>query len=352
MENVITFWSGLLNARDGKSYDPTIQMRRLICICCEALLGSFLYGTAHFYLFIMLLGSKLLSSYGEEFFRSLEKLVHDHQVKRDREASHNDDIRQEQEKLDLELREILEEQEARLQDSLIKTSVKDDSLVQDDDKEKLDIKAKNNSESMHSDKIKTEKEERHRMHSPVVDTSRKSGATMKSGRKKKSESSMEKRPEWNNDFTFQFSHLSLDSSEETGSSEFVSQESTPGLKNQDMFKSGNDIDLTGDVMKDSNLANEEQSTKPSKLKKKPNYIPNTFVPNRTLQLRRSGSLNKLTDPKLEYQIHKTGDQSATGNNKTEEQFTEGRKPSGKEQVRAQSRDRAGAKLPPKKPAFR
>ena len=319
----------------------------------------------------------MLSSYGEEFFSSLEKLVYDHQVKRDREADHIDDIREEQARLDQELREILEEQESRLQDLSLKAITRDDSFVQETDysvfKDKVNVKkqkdlevATSKTETNNFDRYKikqTESEDRRDLNSPVLDTSRKSDYN--SGRKTKRDSVRQKRPEWNNDFTGEFSNLSIDDPEsatEIGSSEAFTQDSVSGqnlfsdLKHQDLLDSKLDSNTElKNELTDGKSGNENNS-KPPKSKKKTGYTPNTFVPNRTLQLRRSGSLNKLTDSKPDYKTDKLSDQSATGNSKTDEQTREGREgkmSSGEqEHVRSLSRDRTGAKLPPKKPAFR
>lgn len=163
-------------------------------------------------------GSKVLSSYGEEFFKSLEKIVHEHQVKRDKEAAHYDDIRCEQERLDQELREILDEQESRLQDSLIKSSAREDSLtslIDDgggiDSKDNVYIRSNTDAESLESDKLIGDQIKERKSRSS--DDGRKS--VIDSGRKtKRSDKSKIKRPEWNNDFAIDLSKLSLDDSVE------------------------------------------------------------------------------------------------------------------------------------------
>ena len=325
---------------------------------------------------LSVIGSKLLSSYGEEFFTSLEKLVHDHQVKRDREADRIDHIREEQARLDQELREILEEQESRMHDTSLNWTSRDDSFEHKQNqnvvKDSIDFKRE---KTLHLSDVKREKtlhlsaretdnetkrrdkEDRKDVNSPVIDTRWESG--LRSERKTKKDNVKEKRPEWNNDFTGDMSNMSIDDPEfstEQGSNIGLTQgslsgpHSLSGFKNQDMQGSELDTNISGSELKnelsDAKSWNENDS-KPPKSKKMPGYIPNTYVPNRTLQLRRSGSLNRLADSKQD----KLNDQSATGSSKTEEPSREGRKSSGKqEHVRSLSRDRA--KLPPKKPAFK
>lgn len=310
-------------------------------------------------------GSKLLSSYGEEFFSSLEKLVHDHQVKRDREANHIEEIREEQARLDQELREILEEQESRSHDISLNLTGRDDSFEhkqsQNMSKDIVNIKKE---KSFHLSTSRTEKEikskdkeVRQDENPPALDTRWESN--LRSEKKTKVDSVKQKRPEWNNDFTDDISNMTIDDPEsfiEKGSNTGLNQgslsgpHSFSGFNNQDMQDSELDTNISGSEANsepaDAKSLNQNDS-KPPKSKKKLGYVPNTFVPNRTLQLRRSGSLNRLVESKPD----KFSDQSATGSNKTEEQSREGRKTSGKqEHVRSLSRDRA--KLPPKKPAFK
>ena len=302
-----------------------------------------------------------MSSYGEEFFKSLEKIVHEHQVKRDKEAAHYDDIRCEQERLDQELREILDEQESRLQDSLIKSSAREDSLtslIDDgggiDSKDNVYIRSNTDAESLESDKLIGDQIKERKSRSS--DDGRKS--VIDSGRKtKRSDKSKIKRPEWNNDFAIDLSKLSLDDSVEV-SYKTGCKISTSDFRDGEIEKT----DPTSEVSVDNKNTetaelkiSDEQNSKPPRTKKKLGYTPNTFVPNRTLQLRRSGSLSKLSDSKPDYQSGGCRDQSETGSSNVDEQ-SQGevvRKPSGKTaHTRSLSRDRAAAKLPPKKPAFR
>ena len=306
-------------------------------------------------------GSKLLSSYGEEFFSSLEKLVNDHQMKRDREADRIDEIRDEQARLDQELREILEEQESRLHDISLNWTNRDDSFEQKQCQnvfkesesvkgEKDSVLSAGRSNNETNNKVK---EDRQDVNSP--DTGRKSG--IKSDRKVKKDSVKDKRPKWNNDFTGAMSNLSIDETElDIGSSRGLTQgsvsgtHSLSGLKNENVQGSMDSVISQSEPNSELNEVEfwNRNVSKPPKSKKKPSYTPNTFVPNRTLQLRRSGSLNRLTDSKPD---QKVSDQSTTGSSKTEEQSREGRTCSGRqEHVRSLSRDRA--KLPPKKPAFK
>ncbi|KAL5004560.1 hypothetical protein ScPMuIL_018016 [Solemya velum] len=55
-------------------------------------------------------GQTAISSFGEEFFKSLDNLVMQCQKNRDKRCLENDDLRAEQEKLNIELQNILEEQ--------------------------------------------------------------------------------------------------------------------------------------------------------------------------------------------------------------------------------------------------
>ena len=314
----------------------------------------------------------MLSNYGDEFFTSLEKLVHDQQVKRDREVNQCEEIRQEQERLDQELREILDEQESRLQDSLLKSATYDNSmdeetLIQADPlhagflKSKTDLGYGDNyriksldsgkKSQGHADDGKVKMEVRKQK-----DVDKSPDSDKKSGRKTQRESSTKKkRPEWNNDFTGEIANLSLEDTTDAQDNKV----SVSNVREDEMHRLQPDLALS---MEEENRTeqNDSQSkveitTKPPRIKKKLNYTPNTFVPNRTLQLRRTGSLTKLSDSKPDYQTEKSVPHFVSGSSQDEQPTAADfvREDSGKNvRARSLSKDRAGSKIPSKRPAFK
>ena len=319
----------------------------------------------------------MLSNYGDEFFTSLEKLVHDQQVKRDREVNQREDIRQEQERLDQELREILDEQECRLQDSLLKSAITDNSMdensvIHADPLHAGFIKSKTDLGYGDSDRIKSldsgKKSQGHADDGKVKtevrkqrDVVRSPDSDKKSGRKTQRESgSKKKRPEWNNDFTGEIANLSPEDTTDAPDTIDApdNKESVYSVREDEMHRLQPDLAHTVDenrTEQNDSQSKVEIATKPPRIKKKLNYTPNTFVPNRTLQLRRTGSLTKLSDNKSDYQTEKSVPHFVSGSSPDEQPTAADfvREDSGKNvRARSLSKDRAGSKIPSKRPAFK
>ena len=297
--------------------------------------------------------------------------MHDQQVKRDREVNQREDIRQEQERLDQELRGILDEQESRLQDSLLKSAITDNnmdenSFIHADPLYGGFIKSKTDLGYGDNDRIKSldsgKKSQGHADDGKVkmeirkqTDVVKSPDSDKKSGRKTQRESgSKKKRPEWNNDFTGEIANLSLEDTTDAPDN----KESVSCVREDEMHRLQPDLAHT--VEENRTEQNDTQSkveitTKPPRIKKKLNYTPNTFVPNRTLQLRRTGSLTKLSDSKPDYQTEKSVPHFVSGSSQDEQPTAADfvREDSGKNvRARSLSKDRAGSKIPSKRPAFK
>ena len=298
--------------------------------------------------------------------------MHDQQVKRDREVNQCEDIRQEQERLDQELREILDEQECRLQDSLLKSAITDNSMDEDsgihaDPLHAGFLKSKTDLGYGDNDRIKSldsgKKSQGHADDGKVKmevrkqrDVVKSPDSDKKSGRKTQRESgSKKKRPEWNNDFTGEIANLSLEDTTDAPDNKV----SVSNVREDVMHRLQPDLAHTVEeenrTEQNDSQSKVEITTKPPRIKKKLNYTPNTFVPNRTLQLRRTGSLTKLSDSKPDYQMEKSVPHFMSGSSQDEQPKAADfvREDSGKNvRARSLSIDRAGSKLPSKRPAFK
>ena len=298
--------------------------------------------------------------------------MHDQQVKRDREVNQHEDIRQEQERLDQELREILDEQESRLQDSLLKSAITDNSMDEDsvihaDPLHGGFIKSKTDLGYGDNDRIKSldsgKKSQGHADDGKVKmevrkqrDVVKSPDSDKKSGRKTQRESgTKKKRPEWNNDFTGEIANLSLEDTMDA----LDNKESVSCVREDEVHRLQPDLAHTVEeenrTEQNDSQSKVEITTKPPRIKKKFNYTPNTFVPNRTLQLRRTGSLTKLSDNKSDYQTEKSVPHFMSGSSQDEQPAAADvvREDSGKNvRARSLSKDRAGSKIPSKRPAFK
>lgn len=238
-------------------------------------------------------GSKVLSQYGEEFFQALEKLVRFEQSRRDKEVSRVEEIKNEQARLDQELRDLLEEQEYKVQQTLM-TSL---------DSTQTTLMTSSNTVD---DSANTRKGSTKESSQTESDTMHESKQDLKKTIPRSKEKPLHKK-EWVNILDDEDIHV------EKGISDLSLEhiEKNPHeMSHAELFSYHANVDLiqessVGNATCD-NKVNETPSTieKPPKVKKKKlGYVPNTFVPNKTLQLRRSGSLSRMSskDETLESQ---------------------------------------------------
>lgn len=255
-------------------------------------------------------GSKVLSQYGEEFFEALETLVKDQQLKRDRESQKMEDIVAEQEKLDRELREILEEQESKLPQTTMTSSVYEHNDITSSEKVKED---KFVPEFVEKKKKSVEKESSHGESERQYDNSNATIWESQLRADEKSETHIAKvkklhKKEWVDlidDSQINTGISNFDVNDETGleantsrpehqlsDAELLAFHSQSMGEMSECFPQESLLTDRSKIL--SNMA--EKPPAKQKSKKKLNYIPNTFVPNRTLQLRRSGSLPRIASP--------------------------------------------------------
>ncbi|XP_045216264.2 girdin-like [Mercenaria mercenaria] len=235
-------------------------------------------------------GSKVLSQYGDEFFEALEKVVQSEQSRRDIEAGRIEEIRNEQSRLDIELRELLEEQEQRLQQNLMTSS--EPTLQNDTSSEIVNNLVNTDRSDVDLDKGKS-------------DLMQESEQTVKRTKPRSKQKPLHTK-EWVNILDDQpiergMSDLNLDHTERsTAGTENCNNE----MSNAELYNYHAKADLrqevhTNNEVGDINVSEIGETSaaaeKPPKIKKKKlGYVPNTFVPNKTLQLRRSGSLSRLS----------------------------------------------------------
>lgn len=228
-----------------------------------------------------------MSQYGEEFFQALEKLVYVEQTRRDKEASRIEELRCEQERLDKELREILEEQEAKLSrlepDVTMPESSDTAALIESSKYADPDNKSESN---VHNEADRTSVENSGLLHPP------------KKVKNKVREKPIHKK-EWvsildDESVERGVSNLSLDDMDTLSNRELLNIHRKADTVHEDPQHSRDDdmskVGLDHSIIPPSGRSDKTNAPK----KKKLAYVPNTFVPNRTLQLRRSGSLTRLS----------------------------------------------------------
>lgn len=255
-------------------------------------------------------GSKVLSQYGEEFFQALEKLVKDHQLKRDREVSKIEDIVEEQTKLDQQLSELLEEQEAKLPQSNMTSNNEYSDMTTSvyehrnmtSPKDEQDDKFVPEFVEKKKNVVKPEQESsRDTSRSDKAETSQWLSQLRSRDQSDRHKAKVKKlhQKEWVD--IIDVAQLQREISDPTQESNEICDSSD--MSNAELFAlHANDIvdplpqeNATLIFSKDSSNLSDKPPTK-HKVKKKLGYTPNTFVPNRTLQLRRSGSLNRVNTP--------------------------------------------------------
>lgn len=255
--------------------------------------------------------------------------MRDHQQKRDREAGKMEDLRSEQERLDQELRKILEEQESKLPQKHVTSSVHEQDTMSSDNEHSVwvsSVQVHNDmisdvSKSFHDNNhIKTPESMKHDKFVPeflekkkkTCESDQMSNNSGDSGRKfeKHSHNIWASQLRGQNDSEHDLKMKQLHKQEWVNVFDDSVQsegQSAPRLLTEDMEREMSDAELlahhsnvsdplpqrterSSDVQSFTNLA--EKPLK-QKVKKKPSYTPNTFVPNRTLQLRKSGSMSRL-----------------------------------------------------------
>ncbi|KAL3866767.1 hypothetical protein ACJMK2_044043 [Sinanodonta woodiana] len=213
-------------------------------------------------------GCSLLSSYGEEFFRSLDNLVYECQTRRDKEAERMEELKTQHSQLVKELQDLLEEQESKQHEPNKATSVEDVSMSSVTSRKKLPP-----------------------CQEPTNKTSTSTPSVDNTVHFKCQENYQRHDRENSNDILSKMSSLSLSPPES------VSRLNDP-IKAKEAIQTEN-TELGSNVAasnkgtptaKDMSEITDIGAPKPQK---KLNYVPNTFVPKRTLRLQRSGSLSKL-----------------------------------------------------------
>lgn len=236
-----------------------------------------------------------MSQFGEDFFYSLDKMVSKCQRNRDKAVKQRADLKQEQEKLEEELRNLLDEQELKYKEHFIDTSrteyKEDVSNVIPSKKEntkivgKEGIVVKTDCPSIELD-----------VHTESLESSSADNLSKKNTSKQSSKSLKK----WNDDTscppTFDGMDFIYKSKEETTTVTEGEGEDMEGVlmgiralscsplqtERLEEINSLNVLPPVGKQMK--------KTTKPKR-----NYTPNLVVANRTLQLRRSNSSSKINE---------------------------------------------------------
>lgn len=284
------------------------------------------------------IGSDALSQFGEDFFYSLDKKVSKCQRNRDRAVKQRADLKEEQEKLEKELRNLLDEQELKYKEHFVDTSRTqinvDVSIVKtsrNEDKQTTSKKEGNVTKTDHS--------------SFENDVNNESMVDSSPGQKSKVKNSKSMK-KWNDDvwcpptfdnmdFIYKTDEGSPDIKEENDNMEAVTSElrtlSCTPLETE-RLEDMNSLDVLPPV----GQAKQMKKTKPKR-----NYTPNLVVANRTLQLRRSNSSSKLNE--AQEKIDKTLQESENQDDSDQAVFKTLR-----------SRSRSGERKPhiPQKPPFR
>lgn len=252
--------------------------------------------------------------------------MRDHQQKRDREAGKMEDLRSEQERLDQELRKILEEQESKLPQKHVTSSVHEQDTMSSDNEHSVMVSSVPVNNDMISDvsrsfpdnnHIKTPEFMQHDKFVPeflekkkkTCESDQISNNSGDSGRKfeKHSHKIWASQLRGQNDSEHNMKMKQLHKQEWVNVFDDSVQsegQSDPRLLTENLEREMSDAEIlahhsnvsdplpqrSSDVQPFTNLV--EKPLK-QKVKKKPSYTPNTFVPNRTLQLRKSGSMSRL-----------------------------------------------------------
>ena len=286
---------------------------------------------------------------------ALEKLVKEQQAKRDMEALKSTDIKSEQEKLDFELREILQEQEHRLQQKLMTSSVSDHSdfstsMFQESQTKDTSFKEDLTYQADCTVSLK------HRNQSPGL-TNRSEHDNASSSSSRKSKKSSTNKPlhskEWVNiiegEKGFEEQDVDQNILPELSDKELLAHDA---LKDKETYEYLNPDNSTSEIVDhhrtgDNSQVEQNLGTK-QKTKKKLNYIPNTFVPNRTLKLLRSGSLTRINKESCETSATsgESGARPAVAKDTMKSQTVKVCT-----QITSQ-RENSAPKMPAKRPAFR
>ncbi|XP_076104870.1 uncharacterized protein LOC143073320 [Mytilus galloprovincialis] len=256
-------------------------------------------------------GSEALTQFGEDFFYSLDKLVSKCQRNRDKNVKQRTDLKEEQEQLEQELRNLLDEQELKYREHFVETERTD---INDTNKRTNKISPQRNNylneqnvsktKSKHSPvaKRETSKENDH-VEFPSVEKE-KSEYIDKDTSEQDDENDLKNRNKWNVDtscpptfdnmefiYTNQTKMDNQTGSDSETEAETANLHEMPKESETPTFESQKSLDVLPPV---------GLSKQPKKTKTKKNYVPNLVVPNRTLELRRSGSLSKINNTSEQY----------------------------------------------------
>ncbi|XP_052102124.1 uncharacterized protein LOC127735799 [Mytilus californianus] len=255
-------------------------------------------------------GSEALTQFGEDFFYSLDKLVSKCQRNRDKAVKQRTDLKKEQEQLEQELRNLLDEQELKYREHFVET---DRTIINEKRTNKISPQRNNYLNEQNVSKTKSKQ-------SPVSkrETNNENGfVEFPSVEREKSkyieediseqddENNLKNRNKWNVDTScpptfdnMEFIYTNQNNMDKHTGSESETESETASI--QEMANAPKesatptfDSQKAFDVLPPVGLSKQPKKTKR-------NYVPNLVVPNRTLQLRRSGSLSKMNDTSEQY----------------------------------------------------
>ena len=265
-------------------------------------------------------GSEALTQFGEDFFYSLDKLVSKCQRNRDRAVKQRSDLKEEQERLEQELRDLLDEQELKYKEHFVETDRSDivEKKINSKKSPKKDNKIMEESpDNFEAENLSVLKVDDVLKETEIV-SERKSRAR---GRVISDDNNifesdekldLKSRGKWNDDTdcpaTFDNMNFIYASANKGNIDEMCSSDVdeidivTIGLRNVSCTPSETNKGPALESQKSFDvLPPVGQSKQPKKTKSKRNYTPNLVVPNRTLMLRRSDSLSKLNESSVKFE---------------------------------------------------
>jgi hypothetical protein len=267
-----------------------------------------------------LTGSEALTQFGEDFFYSLDKLVSKCQRNRDRAVKQRSDLKEEQERLEQELRDLLDEQELKYKEHFVETDRSD--IVEKKKNSKKSPKKDNKIMEESPDNFEAENLSILKVYDVLKETeivserkSRARGRVISDDNnifESDEKLDLKSRGKWNDDtdcpVTFDNMDFIYTSANKGNIDEICSSDVdeidivTTGLRNVSCTPSETNEGPALESQKSFDvLPPVGQSKQPKKTKSKRNYTPNLVVPNRTLMLRRSGSLSKLNESSMKFE---------------------------------------------------
>ncbi|OWF44479.1 uncharacterized protein LOC110458338 [Mizuhopecten yessoensis] len=246
-------------------------------------------------------GAEVLSYFGEEFTKSLDKAVKQSQWKRDKAGRERAELKEEQHKLEEELRSLLDKQESSYQEMFPPTG---DTLATSDTStltgnEEIEVSPKNRqSAGKYNTDNRLQDSDQHNKDSIEHCTEDISGLSLEekplvlgAGTHRENSPSDRRRK-----------GIKPPRSSRSGLSGNIRRGGSPSEgKQKDASPNGNQQTEASSIGSKQGVQLGNATGMPpivkrtGKNKKDQKYIPNTFIPNRTLKLRRAGSLSSLSD---------------------------------------------------------